>query len=177
MRIEHNIPQLQKVLASISSGIEKKAAVNALNRAADQAKTQAKREMTKKYSFKSSEVGKTIAVYKAHSGRVEATVLSSGKRTPLLAMGARQTKKGVTVKVSKGRKLIPSAFIATMKSGHKGVFKRLTSKNLPFKELYTIAIPEGFASKDVMDAMKDKMSEVFFKRFEHELKRLIEMQG
>ena len=174
MKIEHGIPELQRILANLSSGIEKKAAVNALNRAADQAKTQAKREMVKKYSFRSTDVGNTMIVYKANAGRVEATVMSKGRRTPLLKMGARQTKKGVTVRIGKERKLIPSAFIATMKSGHKGVFRRLTKKSLPIKELWTISIPEGFGSQEVMDAMKTKMVEAFHKRFEHELRRLTE---
>lgn len=174
MRVEHNIPQIQATLRSLRNDLEKKAAVRALNRAADMSKTEAKREMTKKYSFKSSEVGNTLTVYKATPARVEATVRSKGRRTPLLKMMARQTKKGVTVKIGKTRKLIPSAFIATMKSGHRGVFIRLTKKNLPIKELYTISIPEGFGSQDVMDAVKLKMGDAFYKRFEHELRRMLE---
>jgi hypothetical protein len=51
----------------------------------------------------------------------------TSKPIPLIHYGARQTNKGVTVKVlrsSGSRSLIKHAFIATMKSGHKGVFWR-----------------------------------------------------
>ena len=65
--------------------------------------------------------------------------------------GARQTRKGVTVRMrtDKPRKLFAHAFIATMKSGHRGAYirardlKRWTkgrrgprSQNLPIVELF-----------------------------------------
>jgi hypothetical protein len=45
-------------------------------------------------------------------------------RVPIYEMYARQTRKGVTFQGRGGRQQIPHAFIATMKSGHVGVFKR-----------------------------------------------------
>ena len=49
----------------------------------------------------------------------------SDEPVPLIAYPNRQTKKGVSVEVNRGKRtLVKGAFVATMKSGHKGVFKR-----------------------------------------------------
>ncbi len=57
-----------------------------------------------------------------------------------------QTKKGVTVAVNKGEKraLIKSAFLATMKSGHTGVFVREGKKRLPIRELFSSTVLDVF---------------------------------
>lgn len=69
----------------------------------------------------------------------------SGEPVPLSAYPHRQTKKGVTVEVNKGKRtLLKGSFKATMKSGHKGVFARKGKARLP--------IGERFGSRPV-DAM------------------------
>ena len=60
----------------------------------------------------------------------------SGKFVPLTAYPVRQTRRGVSVEVNRGKRtLIKSAFLATMKSGHRGVFVRRGSSRLPIREL------------------------------------------
>lgn len=60
----------------------------------------------------------------------------SGDSVPLIAYPARQTRKGVSVEVNRGKRtLIKSAFIAVMPNGHRGVFRRLGKVRLPIKEL------------------------------------------
>ena len=60
----------------------------------------------------------------------------SGKPVPLTAYPHRQTKTGVSVEVNTGKRtLVAGAFVATMKSGHRGVFKRMGKARLPIKEL------------------------------------------
>lgn len=60
----------------------------------------------------------------------------SGDPVPLVAYPHRQTKRGVSVEVNRGkRSLVEDAFVATMKSGHKGVFRRRGKARLPIQEL------------------------------------------
>jgi hypothetical protein len=60
----------------------------------------------------------------------------SGEPVPLVAYPHRQTKKGVSVEVNRGKRtLVKGAFVATMRSGHKGVFKRRGKERLPIREL------------------------------------------
>ena len=59
-----------------------------------------------------------------------------GKPVPLVAYPYRQTKKGVSVEVNRGKRtLVKGSFVATMKSGHVGVFKRRGKARLPIQEL------------------------------------------
>jgi hypothetical protein len=65
------------------------------------------------------------------------TLAVKGKRVPLTAYPHRQGKRGVSVEVNRGKRtMIASAFVATMKSGHKGVFVRSTKARLPIRELF-----------------------------------------
>jgi hypothetical protein len=60
----------------------------------------------------------------------------SGEPVPLVAYPHRQTKKGVSVEVNRGKRtLLKGAFVATMRSGHKGVFRREGKARLPIEEL------------------------------------------
>jgi hypothetical protein len=59
-----------------------------------------------------------------------------GEPVPLVAYPHRQTKAGVSVEVNRGKRtLIAHAFVATMKSGHVGVFRRRGKARLPIDEL------------------------------------------
>lgn len=47
------------------------------------------------------------------------------KPVPMIAFNPQQTKTGIGITIHKGKKeTVPSAFLATMKSGHVGVFSR-----------------------------------------------------
>lgn len=60
----------------------------------------------------------------------------SGEAVPLIAYPNRQTKRGVSVEVNRGKRtLVKGSFVATMKSGHKGIFRRRGSARLPIEEL------------------------------------------
>ncbi len=73
-----------------------------------------------------SDVDKSIGITKANKETLSGAVVISGRLLPLLDFGARQTQKGVSVQIRKDHKraVLSGAFIATMKSGHKGVFWR-----------------------------------------------------
>lgn len=67
---------------------------------------------------------------------LEWALLVSGGPVPLVAYPARQTRKGVSVEVNRGKRtLVAHAFLATMKSGHEGVFRREGKARLPIREL------------------------------------------
>lgn len=67
--------------------------------------------------------------------RMRWVISLDGKPVPLIEYRARQTRRGVTVAVNRGkRSLVRGAFIQVMKSGHKGVFVRRGSARLPIDE-------------------------------------------
>lgn len=90
----------------------------------------------------------------------------SGKPIPLVDFPNRQTKKGVSVAVNKGRRtLVLSAFRATMKSGHTGIFKRRAAKRLPIDELFSTRVSDVFRDADFVPALLDRGQAVFSTTF------------
>jgi hypothetical protein len=104
-----------------------------------------------------------LTIDPVRQGKLEWVIRASGGIMPVHAYFPRQTKKGTSVEINKGaRKVIAHAFIATMKSGHTGVFMRTGTafrqpmqhgkgharyrgqKRQPIKELFTTRVSEAF---------------------------------
>lgn len=67
----------------------------------------------------------------------------SGQLVPVVEFPHRQNRKGVVVSINVGqRKLIRSAFVARMKSGHVGVFRRRGDERLPIDEAFTTRLSD-----------------------------------
>ncbi len=156
------------------------AAARALNKTASQARTEAARLIKARYHIGTRVISRAITLERrANRAQLTAVVAATGRPLPLLAFRARQTRRGVSVEVTRGvRKLIRSAFIATLRSGHKGVFARggyaggrfiPQSARLPITELMTLGIPQGFSNRVVEQALRQKVREKSPAIFDHEL--------
>jgi Prophage minor tail protein Z (GPZ) len=162
---------------------EIRAIVRAVNKTAMQARTQAVREVRiVGYNIKASTVRKAITLYRARGDDPVARLRARGLPIPLIEYGAKQTKGGVSVRVKSGRRTLRHAFIATMKSGHKGVFvregkghKRVTKKGrsymsgLPIKELYGPSIPDSLSNEAVEKTLAKFIADKYPAILEHEL--------
>jgi len=106
----------------------------AIGRTVDMAATDLKRRVGKQITAKKGDIAKGISKKKStYFGSVGAKPFRPG----LLAFpGTKQTKRGVSYRLSRtaGRKTIEHGFIATMPSGHRGVFKRGEPSRLPIEE-------------------------------------------
>lgn len=176
VNVRSNINEVLMDLQAASREMQEIAVVRALNRTADQVRTQASRAVRDAgYNLKAATIKANIKIKRATAGNLRATVVASGRPIPLIQYGARQTGKGVTVNVQKGRKLIAGAFIATMPSGHKGVFVRgagnvhkrvarngkVSWHGLPIRELFGPSIPDGLANKSVQEALQQLIVDKF----------------
>jgi|SRR5581483_5356549 len=83
---------------------------------------------------------------------------------------SRGKGRGVSYVIQGGRKVFPNAFIATMKSGHRGVFIRKGKSRLPIKELFGPALSTVFVSYQAQG--QARAEEAFYANFEHELGRI-----
>lgn len=93
-------------------------------------KAEASRQIRARKGLKTKYVSRALSTIFPRPGDLPAwTLRASGTPLPLIAFGARQNRKGVSVLQTKGnRTVIPGAFIATMpRSGHTGVFERTGS--------------------------------------------------
>jgi hypothetical protein len=101
----------------------------------------------------------------------------SGKPVPLAEYPVRATRQGVMVEVNKGkRKLVRGAFIRTMKSGHKGVFRRKGARRLPLRELFTTRVSDVFNDAGFVPAVhtiaQNKFQTTFARLFAMNLQKI-----
>ncbi len=125
------------------------AQVRALNRSAATARTGMTRLIAEDMKLKVGTVRERIAIWSASKESLRATLKASLKRIPIIDFNAKGPEpsrgkgRGVTARTVTRR--YPRAFIATMRSGHRGVFQRLGKGRLPIFELKGASIGEVFA--------------------------------
>ena len=163
-----------------------KAIVRALNKTIRPVATAGIRVMAKEMRVPQKAIRKHSHIRKATFQQKRATITMSGRRIPIMTFGARQTKRGVTYKGrSGGRQLIPGAFIATMPSGHVGVFKRTGQFNRTrsgryagqrreaIGERFGPSPPHVFVRPSVQKAMESTAAARWKKNLDHELNRVM----
>lgn len=149
-----------------------------LAKVAKQGATVAKTNIAKEYNVKAGAVADRLSV-KSSSNGLTATISakpkrvgSSGKsRIPLIEFGATGSKKsGVKFKILRGggATRMRHAFIATMPSGHRGVYQRVPGSR-KIVEVMGIDVPVMFAGKRVKPLVLKRINEVSAKVVSHEL--------
>lgn len=165
----------------------KRAATRAVNELAETAKVAGLREISNRYGIGPRAFEKYVTVRLARGEETGAEIVVRGRGLPLFLFQARQTKRGVSVKLKGRRFVIPHAFIKQMTSGHVGVFargayggkevlrksgdrfgrfvfgysrrRRSDRSRFSINELFTFAPPDAFANESVTMAMVDRVEE------------------
>jgi hypothetical protein len=125
-----------------------------------------KRIRTRK-RIKPSYIKRAIALLRPKGSTPEWSVKVSGEPVPLVAYPHRQTKRGVSVEVNRGKRtIVRGSFVATMRSGHKGVFKRSGKARLPIKELLGSRPLDALLHKGEAEAVAERGGKSFIDTFE-----------
>lgn len=91
---------------------------------------------------------------------------ASGAPVPVSEYPYRQTKRGVSLSINKGRRvLLAGAFVATMRSGHVGVYRRRGDKRLPIDEVFTTRVSDVLRNDGLMERLHARAQEVFSSSF------------
>jgi len=162
----------------------------AINRAAQKAKTETKREVANKYFISQGDVLKTIRLTKASSAKLSAELISKGGPIALSKFkvspkrGVKRTKRGYSpnvyragVEKSGGMKPLsgsPKAFIAGFSSGHSGVMTRISTRRLPLKQLYGPAVPSMIKNEEVIEKIQNEAADTLEKRIEAEINNILQ---
>jgi len=163
-------------LSELHQALADRAIPRALNRAINTAATFAGREIAKDMGLKVGDAKRALTIREATFSRPEASLSASRKRLPLIAFSARGLEpsrgkgRGVTYRLGTGgRARAEHAFIATMPSGHRGVYARSNESRLPIHEL------RGPSTGKVLEQLRPQILQVareaFEKNFAHEFKR------
>jgi len=184
-----SIDRVKALLAGIPGGAEK-AVKSAIPRAVNHLKANASREIRKEYAISHKDLRTKENVTVRNSGNgLAAEVIFKDNKLPLYRFFVTPklpTKKPTPVqakiKLNSAPKISVKAFIATMKSGHTGVFERVTQERdgeavTVLKERYALAIPQMLANDDVRNSLVAEAASKFNERVNHEITRILTMQG
>jgi hypothetical protein len=102
-------------------------------------------------------------------GAYQVVVRSSRRPIPLIEFASvRQTGAGVRTGAWGRSQVISSAFIATMPSGHRGVYRRRGPARLPIRQLWGPTIFGTFATPEVQSViaatMRDRLQKALTRR-------------
>lgn len=172
--IKHDFPSVGRKLDAMRTEVAERALAGALTRTAQQAKTAMSREIRSEFTISAAKVNAALRVrgasFKSGVFSMSASLESPAKRfrsLNVINFAARQTARGVTVKIKKtgGRKLLRSAFI-----GNKGrtVFVREGKDRLPIKAVQTIDVAQMFNTRRINRKVVQFMGEKFGQIFERE---------
>lgn len=166
-----DIRKLRKKLHALGADKVPRATVNALNRAAEQSRTQILREINKRDTITQKRLRRRVRFERmdqARMDRMKSRVFLILTKMPVSYFGSvRQTKAGAKVR----GKLYKGAFKAQMNSGHVGVFRRPTARRFPIaeiKEKLSTDLP-WVTQRVVATVGRD----AFQRRMNHELDRVI----
>lgn len=180
--IQLTVPQLERVERQLR-GVPRQIPVvtaRAINRAAEQARTQASRSARETYQVKHKDVIKTIKIKKAFPSDLTAAVTSRGGALELMKFKVSANKplptrsKYAVVSVKKSsKKTVKGSFVAAMRNGHKNVFTRVNKARKPIRGHYGPSIPQTLGNDDVTSAVENKAMLVLDTRLEHEISRVL----
>ncbi|MER9662294.1 phage tail protein [Mesorhizobium sp. M0159] len=123
---------LGRAIARLPEQIKAKAAARAMRRVTEMARSRIIKRDAERIDIPPSRVRAVTTAHFNAGGNTSDVIVRSGW-IPLYKLGATQTAKGVRVRL---RGSYRSAFIAGMKSGHTGVFRRQGKARLPIRELF-----------------------------------------
>jgi Prophage minor tail protein Z (GPZ) len=170
--VRSNIAEVQRALDLTQAEVGKAATSRAINKVAITVRAEAAKDIRSVYNITAATAKGNITIRRATANNPAATVTASGRRLPLLAFAARQTAKGVSVKVlvAGARKVVAHAFIETAHSNIRGVLLRRGPSRYPLKFLTSLGVAQAFGAKRVQTILAKTVAERFPIVYRQELK-------
>lgn len=136
-----DIARLEKTLAAIPKGANK-AIMRAVNKTATTVRSKIVKSYASWLNLRQKSIREQTVLTKAKYSRLYAVIKIKSERFKLIAFKARATPRGVRYKIlkSSGPKTEAGTFIATMPSGHTGVYHRTSPKRLPIREKTVVGL-------------------------------------
>lgn len=175
--IEIDTDRVKRALDVVGDTLAGRALKRAISRAVDAASVAGSRAVREELNVGAAAVKRAMKIRKTN---LEGLIYASARPSGLVNFGARQTQRGVTVKIHKGgaRERFRHAFIATGRSGNVQVFNRAIEggrpvPRLPIKRLSTASIASQLVKETPQGRMRDAATERFRETLQYELNRAI----
>jgi len=168
------IERVYAILGNIKNGSAFYHALNAaMKRATDSAKTQAGRYAAERYAISKGQfMAKTRIGYILSSNSISITF--AGRVIPLIEFGGTTggSQGGVRAGPKLGGGAISRAFVNTVYGSH-GVWERIGLPRFPVEQKYGPSTGHMMQDEGVSEHLVQHMEEVFDKRIEHEITRIL----
>ena len=188
-RIEvDNIEEVKKRLGNLSHKAPSVIA-NAINRTTTNIKKTMAQETARRYNVTSGEVKKTITISRATRENPQGAAVSKASPVALAKFkvspnrrvtytDGKPSPKVYKVSVEKGPAskpldVDPKAFIAVMKNGHQGIFRRKTESSLPIKQLFGPSVPQMIKNDESMERIQAEAENTLRKRIDAEIENVL----
>ena len=179
-----NVEPLEKQLRRLGRTTGRRNLARAMNAGLKGLEVEAKAEARKATTLKLSRINQAMRKQRARAGAAHVELGIRADPVPLIHFRARELKRGgvsFQVKKSGGRHVLKHAFIATMPSGHRGVFERDLKKVVPRKAPKYSGlrirqnVSTGVAQHLNKPPIKRRIQREALKRFTKELDRQIKL--
>ena len=165
----------------------------AINKTTDTVRVKAVREIAQNTKLKKSDIfkksgGRPVKQTKANRNRLAAEIQVTGQRIPLSRFKARQTIKGVSYDLGRGRTKIKSAFMQEVfgkgggdgeaGAGHIAVLMRKGKARHPLRELFGPSILQVFiGSAKIIKKTTKEANKLLPKNINTQIKLMLEKQS
>ncbi|CVK18466.1 phage tail protein [Sporomusa sphaeroides] len=176
---------MAKLMLGHIPGAIPKVLANAINRAAEGARTDAVTKAKEDYTITAGRVRETISISKASTSNLSAAVTSRGRPRALSYYKIRPGKvtkrrpaDGVYAQVKRsGGGTIAKSFVAKMSSGHVGVFNRTSAGRFPIVQRHGPSVAQMLESKSVSQYVEAGANRRLSDRLNHEINRMLARYG
>jgi hypothetical protein len=172
------LKKLQKGLTELPSVIPK-VTMRAINYGLDKMKTETWRCIKAEYNIQQKRVYDALTLIKANESNLSGAEVATDTHSPLgyfkispSAPHPAPTRPVISAAVRKGSsKPITGGFVATMSSGHTGVFERVPGEKMAgqnkekIRELFTIGVSEMVGAQRVRDKIEQAGHDALFFEF------------
>jgi len=171
---------VESMLSDIKNG-SKKAMTKAINKTLTTTKTRIRKDLVAKLALPAKRIAQDLYITKASYEKPSGKVQAIGKPVRLIEFKPTQTQKGAKARIYKANKkdLIPSSFHATMRSGHKGVFRRAMKgggkrvHRLPIEELTGPRIEDVLAKDEILRPIESAASDLLAQNLDKEAAEIL----
>lgn len=160
------------------------AMARALTRTIAASRTLARRRIAAASGLPQKRIGGRLQIQPATPEDLRASLhATAGRPIPLLAYVGLQgfrSGRGIADRaypLSDIQPISSGAFFAQLRSGHRGIFTRITRKRIPIEEEMGPTIPEIIEARQIFEGLKPDARTVYDRRLAHELDRLVRDLG
>jgi hypothetical protein len=153
------------------------AIIGTINRTGRQGFTQVRRNLSRETGIPQHDLGnrsRALREKRARTGDISYEILVRGQYTPLSYFAPAQRLKGVSARPWGKRRIFRGTFLATMKSGHVGVFKRVKGAR-KIKELWGPALPVELGRGQSGPIFADTFNTAIGPNLTREVNRVLDM--